>query len=380
MTIYNYIEFFFFILLFVEISGKHSKTQRMMFFWIEAFIIFFILAFRNFTVGADSPPYVWYFMKSSKYPFDYDEMPWGFAIYCSILRLIWNDWRFFMFVTSAIAVAPFLYLVKKYSKFVTLPFMTFLLCWKQLWLLETPMKQTTAIGFFFWGFLLLFNSKDKRRIALRYMGGIVMIAWSFLTHSTMILFAPIALGLPFIKFNKKISITIVLTSVAVSSSIIMFIPDMFYGFTEYAAAYSIFDNIGNNYIEDINSGLETLNLNAILPQSLYVILLTLMCSENDLQTYSAKCLIVASIVLNLVVSFPNSPRVILYFSLIGSALCPEGIFDTLKKVRGRLSFLGLLLLMVAFFYIHLKTCINFKSTLSWDILPYSTWFFNPVQP
>lgn len=378
MTIYNYIEIFFFILLFLEIGGKRSKTQRIYFFRIEALIIFFILAFRNFTVGADSPTYVWYFMKSPKYSFD--EMPWGFEFYCNILRFILNDWRFFMFVTSAIAVAPFFYLVKKYAKLVTLPFMTFLLCWKQLWLLETPMKQTTAIGFFFFGFILLFNSKEKRRKVLRYLGGGALIVWSFLTHSTMILFAPIALALPFIKFSKKVSIVIVLASVVVSSSIIMFIPDLFYGFTEYAATYSIFDNIGNNYIEDINTGLETLNLNAILPQSLYVIFLILLCSEKDLQTYPAKCLIVAPILLNLVVSFPNSPRVILLFSLIGSALCPEGIFETLKKGKGRVLFMGLVLLMFAFFYIHLMTCINFKSTLDWDILPYSTWFFSPIQP
>jgi hypothetical protein len=379
MTIYNYIEVLFFILLFVEIGGKHSKAQRMNFFRLEAFIIFFILAFRNFTVGGDSPTYVWYFMKSPKYSFD--EMPWGFELYCNILRFILNDWRFFMFVTSVIAVAPFLYLVKKYAKLVTLPFMTFLLCWNQLWLLETPMKQTTAIGFFFFGFLLLYNSKDKKRKILRYFWGIAMIAWSFLTHSTMILFAPLALALPFIKFSKKISIVIVLASVVVSSSIIIYIPDLFYGFTDYAAAFSVFDNIGNNYIEDINTGLETLNLNAILPQSLYVIFFILLCSYKDLQTYPAKCLIVAPIMLNLVVSFPNSPRVILYFSLIGSALCPEGIFDTLKKGKGKVLFLGLVLLMIAFFYIHLMTCINFKPAAGqWSSLPYSTWFFSPVAP
>ena len=360
-------------------GGNLSRLQRRNFFWIEAFIIFFILAFRNFTVGADSPLYVWYFLKSPKYPFPYDEMPWGFELYCNILRLILNDWRFFMFVTSAIAVAPFFYLVKKYAQFVTLPFMTFLLCWRQLWLLETPMKQTTAMGFFFFGFLLLFNIKDKKRKVLRCLGGIAMIVWSFLTHSTMILFAPIAFVLPFIKFNKKITIVLVFASVVVSSSIILFVPDLYYGFTEYAVVYSIFDNIGY-YKGDIDTGLETLNLNAILPQSLYVIFLTMLCSEKDLQSYPAKCLIVAPIMLNLVVSFPNSPRVILYFTLIGSALCPEGIFDTLKKVKGKLLFLGLVLLMLAFFYIHLKACINFKTTLDWDILPYSTWFFSPILP
>lgn len=376
MTIYNYIELLFFVLFFVELSGTHTQARKMMFFRIEIFIIFFILAFRNFNVGSDTPIYVWHFIQSSKYP--YESQSFGYELFCTILRFIFKDWRFFLFITSLISIIPFGYYVKKYASFVTLPFMTFLLCWKQLWLLETPIKQEIAITLFFCGTLLLYNESKKQK-TIKKIGGIGLCILSVLTHSTMIIAAPFALVFPFVKFSKTTAMICIIISMLFSSYMVLYLPQLFDSFMQYAYTYELFENIGN-YQDTFNVGLETLNINAILPQSLYVILLVSMCSEEDLQKVPAKCLILAIVFHNIFVSFPNNPRIILYFSLIGSALCPSNFNMIIKQKNNQIMANCLILLMGAFLYLHYKTCSTFVPTHSWDFLPYNFWFLDSVEP
>lgn len=368
MTIYNYLEIVFFILLFLEIKGPYAEPRRLRFFWIETILVFAILAFRNYDVGADSILYTSYYSDPSTYE---HEMPIGFDFFCKFLRTFTNNWRFFFFVTSLLAIFPFCYLVKRYATIVSLPFLTFMLCWKQLWLIETPIKQTTAIAFFFLGYILFCNYQKKKSLLLVIIA-VALIIFSLLNHSSLIFIAPFFLLIHFIKLGKKLSILLVMSTVGLSSILILVIPALYDTLRMYTMAYSLFDNVGN-YEMDVATGLESYNMKMFLMPSIYVSLLIAMCDEKEVNSIAAKSLVLGTVIFNLFASFPNIPRVILFFTIYGSSLCPMAILHRRTSKKTSIYFLALVLMMFAFFYIHLKLCINFKPTMDADYLPYSFW-------
>lgn len=368
MTIYNYLEAFFIILFVVELSKVSNQQRRMNFFYVESFLVLFILAFRNYNVGADSILYTNYFTNPNSY---HGQMPWGFELFCDFLKLFSENWQFFIFITSVLAVIPFLYYVKKNASIVTFPFLTFLLCWDLLWLLETPIKQTTAITFFFFGYLLLSTNTEKRTF-IKIVLGVLIIVFSIFVHSTIVIAISVFVLLHFLRFSKKTAVICILVSVIFSSSVMIIIPSLFNTLESYAMAFQLFYNV-QNHAEDVASGLITYDIKKILLPSVFVILVILMSSQKQMESLSAKCIVASTIIFNLFVSFPNIPRVVLPFTLIGTTLCPLD-YRLIKK--GNIYYIKLLhfIMVLIFYYLHLKICLNFTTDYDADILPYSFWF------
>lgn len=370
MTIYNYIELLFIAFFIIEVSGKQSESKRLRFYYLETFIVVFILAFRNFNVGADSILYTDYYRDPGTYLY---QMPWGFEAFCNFLKIFSGDWRFFIFVTSILAVIPFCYFVRTSSRIVSFSFLTFLLCWKQLWLLETPIKQTTAMAFFFMAYLILIKTNNEHKWTKRLLA-LGLIVFSVLTHSTIIMVIMVLALLHFIHFTRKQALICIIASIVVSSSMIAFIPGLYDKLEMYTMGYQLFDNV-QNYTEDIASGLITYDFKFTLLPSLFVMMVLLMCSEKQMQSLQAKCLVAGTVIFNLFVAFPNIPRVVLFYTLIGSALCPENYKGILRGHNPQKLFAIVhLLLLWAFYYVHLKLCMEFKPTMDADFLPYSFWF------
>lgn len=372
MTIYNFVELLFIILFFIEVGTRQSKAKRLLLLYFETAIVLVILAFRNYNVGADSILYTSYYSNPSTY---LHQMPIGFELFCNFLKFFSNQWQFFIFVTSVLSVIPFFYYVKKYDRIVTLPFLTFLLCWELLWLLETPIKQTTAIFFFWWGLMILDKSSSSHKIA-RWIVGLVLIAFSIMTHSSMVLVLGVLIVLHFVHFTRKSAILSIVISVIISSSIIPLIPGLFDKLESFTMAYELFYNV-QNHTEDVATGLITYDIKKYLLPSIFVIVLILLCSEEEMKSFQAKCLVVGTLIFDLFVAFPNIPRVVLFFTLVGSALCPRNyrssFLGTIRKKRNLLCWAHILLLL-AFYYIHFTKCVYFKPTMDADILPYSFWF------
>lgn len=369
MTIYNYIELLFIILFFIEVGNKQSEARRLRFLYFETAIVLFVLAFRNYNVGADSILYTSYYSNPSTY---LHQMPVGFELFCNFLKLFSRQWQFFIFVTSIISIVPFFYYVKKESAVVSLSFLTFLMCWELLWLLETPIKQTTAITFFWIGLMVLKNASCGHKY-IRWIIGLVFIAFSILTHSSLVMIMGVLVLLHFVNYSKKSAIFSIVISVIVSSSIIPLIPGLYDRLVTYTTAYQLFDNV-QNYTEDIATGLITYDIKKYLLPSVFVILLVLLCSEDELKSFQAKCLVTGTVIFDLFVAFPNIPRVVLFFTLIGSSLCPRRYRSLLFGGKQSILCWAHILILFAFYYIHFTKCVYFKPTMDADILPYSFWF------
>lgn len=368
MTIYNYLEFFFIILLFFEISGKYSESRRLKFFYTEALLILFVLGLRNYNVGGDTPRYVSFFLGLIEAQTTVD-FPIGFDLLTKILRVLsLGSWGMFLFYTSLIALIPFLYFVKKESTVVTFSFLCFLLCWRLLWLLETPIKQTTAIFFIFvsWRFYELANKRDKK---IFYLYALIFFVWSLLTHTSMILIFPLAVLTYYLKFEKSKSVIIILLSIFLTPVIKAFIPSLLETFNQLTFAYDFLDNINNYQDEELLD----FPLQAYAPQAILTIVLIAMGTKEDMNRLPYKFLIVATIMNNLGMAFPLMSRVYLLFSLIGASVNPSNLFYQLKRGQNPIYTLLLMLLFVLFYYFHYQTCANFKYEGEWDILPYSTW-------
>lgn len=367
MTIYNYLELLFIILFILEISKKSSPQRRLKFFYIESLLVLIILALRNYNVGADSILYTNYYSNPSTYR---GQMPWGFEAFCNFLKIFSGQWQFFIVVTSIIALIPFLYYVKRSASIVSLPFLTFLLCWDLLWLLETPIKQTTAIAFFFFGFLLL-STDTNQHVFLKRLIGLVVIVFSILIHSTIIIPIVVFMLLYIIRFTRVTALVCILISVMLSSSIMVLIPSLFDMLESYAMAFQLFDNV-QNHAEDVATGLITYDIKKILLPSVFVILILLMCDEKQMNSLPAKCIVAGTIIFNLFVAFPNIPRVVLPFTLIGSAVCP---IEYRKITKGNKYYIKIVhfIMILMFYYLHLKKCLTFTTDYDADILPYSFW-------
>ncbi len=352
--------------LFLEVGTKSSEAKRLFFLCLETSIIFFILAFRNYNVGADSILYTSYYSNPSSY---LHKMPVGFELFCGFLKLFSSRWQFFIFITSLLSIIPFFHYVKKKASIVTVPFLTFLLCWELLWLLETPIKQTTAITFFWWGLMILDNKSHK---IVRWLLGLLFITFSILTHSSMAMVLGVIVLLHFIQYNKKSAIISIVIAVILSSSMIPLIPGLYDKLETYAIAYQLFANV-QNYTEDIATGLITYDIKKYLLPSLFVIVIILLCSEEEMKSFQAKCLVTGTVIFDLFVAFPNIPRVVLFFTLIGSSLCPINYKASfMGKKRFGLCWIHIILVL-AFYYVHLMKCIDFTPTMDADILPYSLW-------
>ena len=87
----------------------------------------------------------------------------------------------------------------------------------------------------------------------------------------------------------------------------------------------------------------------------------------------AKCIVAGTIIFNLFIAFPNIPRVVLPFTLIGTALCPTD-YKLLSNRNMKYIRYAHLSMILIFFYLHLKKCITFTTDFDADILPYSFWF------
>ena len=294
MTIYNYVELLFIVLFFIELGTKQSEARRLRFLYVESSIVLFVLAFRNFNVGADSILYTSYYSNPNSY---LGQMPIGFELFCDFLKLFSSQWQFFIFVTSFLSLIPFVYYVKRFAPIVTLCFLTFLLCWELLWLLETPIKQTTAITFFWWGLLIINKSSHK---IVGWIFGLFFIAFSILTHSSMVLVLCVLVVLYFVHFTRTSAILSIFASVIISSSIIPLIPGLYDKLETYTMAYQLFDNV-QNHTEDIATGLITYDIKKYLLPSLYVVVFIILSSEEELKSLQAKCLISGTIIFDLFV-------------------------------------------------------------------------------
>ena len=382
MTIYNILELFLFFVLFIELGTKKTKQYQKRFFWIGAIPLIIILGFRNIDVGGDTPGYCDFYMgKASGFygsMFDKDnETEIGFIYLCRLIHIFCSDWRWFIFATSVISLLPFLLFVKNESQTKTFSYLSFLLPWGLLFLIQTPLRQDMAISLFLLGGYLIvndgitnFNDNIKKKFI-----GLVFIIWGFLTHTTMYIVAPLVILLYFIPLNKKYSIIFVLITFVVSltvRSLFTYIYDYFFLLT---ASMDSFRNINQYYGNNNYEIAETIKLGAVAPRTLFTIFVVLLSSIRQTNKFNYKCLVIGCCIMNIGISFPLASRIALIFILVGSSFVPQN-FSLKKENNITLNYSKVLtvVLFILIGYKHYELCSNFIKTINSDILPYTFWF------
>ena len=379
MTIYNYLEFLVFSLLLIELANPHSREKRLVIFYIEAFLLTFVLAFRNYNVGGDTPRYVDFFLGRGGFYGDIDgnyvSIEWGFVILARILRFISNHWEWFIFSTSVITLLPFLYYVKKYSSVVSIAFLNFLVCWDLLWLVQTPLRQDMAISLFFVAGCLFIHAQRKNQFFL-YALSVLFFIWSLLTHTSMYLVLPMSIFLFFFKLKRKYAYLLIIGTFFLSYFIRSFASGIFDMFNQITRAYDLFSHMNQYYdsTEQLYEMNDDFTISAIAPINIFSLLLLKLGAPKESALFNYKCLVIATCLFNLGITFPLISRIVLLFSLIGTTYVPLNFYKNAYKDYNLVFFALLIILIILELNRHLNALANFKSELEWDILPYSFWF------
>lgn len=385
MTIYNWVELIILILFIVELIARKPMKYRRIIFYIGTFLLLFVLGFRNYNVGGDTPGYCDFFTGKSAgfYGSLFDKkssIEPGFIYISKFLHLICSDWRWFIFSSSLISLLPFLCYVRNKAIFPSFAFLSFLLPFNLLFLIQTPIRQCFAISVFILGGYIWEKAKqntDKKSQRKQQIFSLILMFFGIMTHTSMYIIAPLAICCYFVKFNKKTALFWIILTFFLS----LFVSSLFTYFYDYlfqlTSSLNAFQNI-NQYHDSINYEIaDDISIGAIAPRSLFTILVILLSGEKQNITYNYKCLMFACCLMNISVSFPLASRIVLFFSLLGSSYVPSKL-DKKNRLKDKVYckfYISLLfLLFMLIFYKHYELCYNFKKTISTDILPYSFWF------
>lgn len=126
----------YYLLFFIAIfGGVVSKTNKEIYLATMFLLIFFVFALRDYSVGTDIGNYIVMFNNADN-NIDYylnDFMVFSnflgdpiFFFYCSVLKMIGLDFRWFIVVSSAIMLWPTFGLYRKYSQGFLISIMSFM--------------------------------------------------------------------------------------------------------------------------------------------------------------------------------------------------------------------------------------------------------------
>ena len=380
MTIYNYLELLLFVVFVIE-TNKNENLDRKFFYFLGAFCLLIILGFRNIDVGGDTPGYCSFFVgKNDGFygsQFDqYSEIEIGFVVFCRLLYFFSSDWRWFIFATSLFSLIPFLWYVKNESYNKSFAYMAFLLPWGLLFLIQTPLRQVTAVTLFLCGgYLITQKSISVHQTKLKIIFGLLLILWGALTHSSMYIMIPLAIITYFVKINKRTSIVLIISTFVISllvRSLFTYIYDYLFLLT---ASFDAFHNI-NQYYDSSNYEIaDTITFGAVAPRTIFALLVISLTKIDQFKNFNYKCMIIGCCVLNIGISFPLASRMAYLFLLVGASFVPKN-FNNLVEQNNMLNISKILLvvLFMLIMYKHYELCSTFVKQIESDILPYSFWF------
>lgn len=166
-------------------------------------ILFSILAFRAIDVAPDTINYVNYFINPALgYGSDDRDFEWLFQLYNQILRAIWTNGSFFVFVNTIFTLVPVLVLYKKCSANHTIAYTVFI-CHLSFIYYMSALRQCLSISFFLLAFYCLFvlyaEKKEKKYLAYMSIGLICAV----LMHTTSLVAAILLIVIYFLKISSR---------------------------------------------------------------------------------------------------------------------------------------------------------------------------------
>lgn len=208
--IYVFTLFLIYFLNQVWLPGKLQKNRKKYCTVISIWLLF-LLFFRHAYVGSDTQMYVHIFKEIGKFGLDVTmddaelSTEYGFYYLNYILNKLSLPFRSLILISASFYIWTITYVIYKFSKSPAFSYFIFLTF--GYFIFNTTMRQCFALSFCTWAFLCIINR--RRLIAL------FLILCGVLFHSTAIVFI-IAFIVPYLKYNKKSFVIILLSGAFIS--------------------------------------------------------------------------------------------------------------------------------------------------------------------
>ena len=222
----------------------NNAYERILFqeriYLVYAFILLLIIeGFRSSTVGEDTTVYCDWFESLYK-DASFTDLPnlkqqqdveYGFSALNIVIRYIWPNTRFFLFITSFIILILHFIYIKECSKNVVLSVLLFV-CLNYFFTSMTTIRQYIAMGFVFVSLARL-NQKKYIRFAVLSVLGVLF-------HTTALIFVFVVVFVRLFKFKKMfwLLVLIMATSILFLSDIVKIVIDLFPKYSLYFQDFS----------------------------------------------------------------------------------------------------------------------------------------------
>ena len=343
MCIYLFFDLFLFVMVLLY-NNRNSKQL----FVVSTIILITLLGLHDGTgdpkgYGYDYPDYLNFFKGApSVYgsvdsPHTY-ELEWPYYYFCKILRLF-GKWDFLYIISLCLVVQiPFIIMVKKYSKNVVLSILWLFLIQKTLihLFVMTAHRQMIAHAFFMTA-MLLYLSLDKSLVwkkNIKTYGAIIgCLIVAVLGHSSSYFVLPVLIALILLpQISKRNQIIVVSTSFIVG----VFLYELFLNqFTQLMFLLGDIEEIqrSTHYLVDDVYDTNKASLYALLPQTIMTLSVVYFSNKDELNTIFTKCLVWATVLVNIFFSVPLISRSLTTLWIIAIAGCIPIAFRNNREAR-----------------------------------------------
>lgn len=341
----------------------YNNRNAKLFFIASSIILIILLGLHDGTgdphgYGYDYPEYLKFFngtvgiYGSVDSPQTYG-LEWPYYYFCKILRIFCN-WDFFYIISLCLLVQiPFLIMVKRYSKSAPLSILwIFIIQNTQVHLfIMTAHRQMVAHAFFMIA-LLLFLTLDRtlpwKINKSKYIIIIACLIVAVLGHSSSYFVLPIMIALILLpEISKRNQLIVVSVSLIVG----VFLYETFLNqFTELMFLLGDIEEIqrSTHYLVDDVYDTNKASLNALLPQTLMTLSVVYFSNKEELNSIFTKCLVWATVLVNIFFSVPLISRSLTTFWIIAIAGCIPIAFRNDKKARMVMTVLMMMQIYVAY--------------------------------
>ena len=354
--VYILLTFFLFALFILN-----WKKDNILCFWITALALFVLLVFRSYNVGADTLNYVNYFLEKQRYYSIQDSrnLEIGFEYYLRLLRFVWKDGTFFLFVNAIVTLSAPLFYIRKYSRFRALSLLLFVIFPANLYFLHfIALRQMIASSMVLWAYYFY---KEKGSIVLYVIFSLIAVSF----HTTAIIVVFVFFLAEKVRIARKFAYFMILGTYIIGISGVL-------SFSEVLGwVFSLFPD---SPLARISGYVEwrgvAVNMKFLTFLTYFCLLVFYYVEDEYINDGVLKLLLIGVMLTNLFSGFPMLGRFSSYFLFFSVIAITYSWVRSLRQVR------TLLFLIVIFYFIGstINTMVYFDISNETKLLPYSFVF------
>ncbi|GEL15468.1 EpsG family protein [Pediococcus cellicola] len=362
-----YVGTFFLISILTLIAQYFSpENLRQILLFLVFLILLFILGFRNYTVGSDTPTYVNLYNSIGTFPIHWSDFfssrfEIGFLKYLSFLHLFSTNYVIMLFTSAFIFLFCWFWSIKKLSTNIFLSFAIFFGL-RIFTFAMTNLRQTLAMGLVLVSYLLFVKGKKFLAVIM------VIIATTF--HISAIVFLLYYL-ISSVKLTVKVEIALAVVTV-IALSLFQTITE---SFSQIFSRFESYTEAGMTQGTDKLSIVVNICILILIFIFMQVINYSYQKNDKSLQNFdfenSYNMIIFIGILFSIIsLKFVMISRLVYYFSMFSVFSLP----NALKKIKDKLLQSTLVIILFLFFMAYVLIIMWFRP--EWNvIIPYSSSLF-----